>query len=193
MTASAPSRMPAVPSAPPRAQEMPGCSWMRFASDLAGERLAIDCKGTSGRHGIVKGGGVHLQAPSAANDFQHTRRAFRFRALQAVRADQLGAQTGFVHRRALFGAHFHKADREPSIPLAARPASLPARPAPMIEIRFIVSIVHLTRRCPRPPTPIRITCERTCLLAYRQPLHQPGARIPLATVLARQFVELLHT
>ena len=47
--------------------------------------------------------------------FQHTRRAFRFRALQAVRADQLGTQTGFVHRRALFGAHFHKADREPSI------------------------------------------------------------------------------
>ena len=47
--------------------------------------------------------------------FQHTRRAFRFRALQAVRADQLGAQAGFMHGRALFGAHFHKADREPSV------------------------------------------------------------------------------
>ena len=84
-------------------------------SDLAGERLAIDCKGAACCHGIVKGGGVHLRAECGKLGFQHARRAFRLRALQAVRADQLGAQAGFMHGRSLFGAHFHKADREPSV------------------------------------------------------------------------------
>ena len=84
-------------------------------SDLAGERLAIDRKGASGCHGIVEGGGVHLRAERGKLGFQHARRAFRFRALQAVRADQLGAQAGFMHGRSLFGAHFHKADRESSV------------------------------------------------------------------------------
>ena len=82
---------------------------------LAGERLAIDRKGAAGRHGVIKGGGVHLRAERGKLGFQHARRAFRLRALQAVRADQLGAQAGFVHGRSLFGAHFHKADREPSV------------------------------------------------------------------------------
>ena len=76
---------------------------------------AIDRKGASGRHGIIKGGGVHLRAERGKLGFQHARRAFRFRALQAVRADQLGAQAGFMHGRSLFGAHFHKADRESSV------------------------------------------------------------------------------
>ena len=80
---------------------------------LAGERLAIDRKG--GRHGIVKSGGVHLRAERGKLGFQHARRAFRLRALQAVRANQLGAQAGFVNGRSLFGTHFHKADREPSV------------------------------------------------------------------------------
>ena len=82
---------------------------------LAGERLAIDCKRTAGRHGVIKGSGVHLRAERGKLGFQHARRAFRLRALQAVRADQLGAQAGFVHGRSLFGTHFHKADREPSV------------------------------------------------------------------------------
>ena len=76
---------------------------------LTGERLAIDRKGAAGSHGVVKGSGVHLRAERGKLGFQHARRAFR------VRADQLGAQAGFVHGRSLFGTHFHKADREPSV------------------------------------------------------------------------------
>ena len=151
-------------------------------SDLAGERLAIDCKGAACCHGIVKGGGVPCEPSAASSAFNMPA------ALSDFVLFRLFEQTSSAHRPVLctgvpFSGRISTRRTENPRSANCKAASLPARPAPMIEIRFIVSIVHsIPDARPAAPNAHQDNARTNQLAAYRQPLHQPGARIPLATV-----------